>query len=148
MTLLPGGRGGCAPRIAPPLRRLGLADIASHVIPRTLSQRFLSCTATCDVASNISRALCRGSPLPGTGSLGASAGGQLGGGQLLGAPGAALPFGAGGLPFSPSVLPLGRAVQVEPVKHMLKPPGTKHLQLKCDILLSTFAFSFNLRRYS
>ena len=30
----------------------------------------------------------------------------------------------------------------------LKPPGTKHLKLKCDVLLSTSAFSFNLRRYS
>ena len=29
---------------------------------------------------------------------------------------------------------------------MLKPPGTKHLKLKCDILLSTFAFKFNVRR--
>ena len=31
---------------------------------------------------------------------------------------------------------------------MLKPPGSKHLKLKCDIVLSTFAFKFNLRRYS
>jgi len=29
---------------------------------------------------------------------------------------------------------------------MLKPPGTKHLKLECGILLSTFAFKFNLRR--
>jgi len=29
----------------------------------------------------------------------------------------------------------------------LKSPRTKHLKLKCDILLSTFAFKFNLRRY-
>jgi len=42
----------------------------------------------------------------------------------------------------------GRAVQVDPVKPMLKPPGTKHLKLKCDILLSTSAFRFHLRRYS
>jgi len=33
------------------------------------------------------------------------------------------------------------------MKPMLKPPGTKHLKLKCDILLSTFAFKTNLRRY-
>jgi hypothetical protein len=30
----------------------------------------------------------------------------------------------------------------------LKPPGTRRLQLKCDILLSTSAFKFNLRRYT
>ena len=39
-------------------------------------------------------------------------------------------------------------MQVDPVKLMLKPPGTQHLKLKCDILLSTFAFKFNLRRYT
>jgi len=38
-------------------------------------------------------------------------------------------------------------VQVDPVKPMLKPPGTKHWKLKCDELLSSFAFKFNLRRY-
>ena len=42
---------------------------------------------------------------------------------------------------------LGRAVQVEPIKPKLKPPGTKRLKLKCVILLSTSAFKFNLRRY-
>jgi hypothetical protein len=33
-------------------------------------------------------------------------------------------------------------------KPMLKPPGTKHLKLKRDELLSTFAFKFNLRRFT
>jgi len=33
------------------------------------------------------------------------------------------------------------------MKPELKPPGTKLLKLKCDILLSTSAFKFNLRRY-
>ena len=33
------------------------------------------------------------------------------------------------------------------MKPKLKPPGTKRLKLKCDILLSTSAFKFNLRRY-
>jgi len=42
----------------------------------------------------------------------------------------------------------GRAVQVDPIKPMLKPRGTKRLKVKCDILLSTFAFKFNLRRYT
>ena len=39
-------------------------------------------------------------------------------------------------------------MQVDPITPKLKPPGTKHLKLKCDILLSDFAFKFNLRRYS
>ena len=34
------------------------------------------------------------------------------------------------------------------MKPKLKPPGTKRLKLKCDILLSTSALKFNLRRYS
>jgi hypothetical protein len=42
----------------------------------------------------------------------------------------------------------GRAVQVDPMRPKLKPPGTKRLKLKCDILLSTSAFKFNLRCYS
>jgi len=29
----------------------------------------------------------------------------------------------------------------------LKPPGTKRWKLKCDMLLPTSAFKFNLRRY-
>ena len=39
-------------------------------------------------------------------------------------------------------------MQVDPVKPKLKPPGTKHLIQNCDILLSTSAFKFNLRRYN
>ena len=31
---------------------------------------------------------------------------------------------------------------------MLKPPGPKRLRLKCDMLLSTSAFEFKLRRYT
>ena len=42
----------------------------------------------------------------------------------------------------------GRAAQVHPIKPKLKPPGTKRLKLNCDILLSTSAFKFNLRRYN
>ena len=38
-------------------------------------------------------------------------------------------------------------MQVDPIKPMLKPPGTKHLKPKYHILLSTFAFKFNLRCY-
>jgi hypothetical protein len=33
------------------------------------------------------------------------------------------------------------------MKPMLIAPGSEHLRLKCDILLSTSAFTFNLRRY-
>jgi len=40
----------------------------------------------------------------------------------------------------------GGAVQVDPIKPMLKPPETKHLKLQCDELLSSFAFKFKLRR--
>jgi hypothetical protein len=39
-------------------------------------------------------------------------------------------------------------VQVDPIKPMLKPPGTKHVKLKFGILLSTFDFKFNLRRHA
>jgi hypothetical protein len=39
-------------------------------------------------------------------------------------------------------------VQVDPIKPMLKAPGTKRLKLKHDKTLSSFAFNFNLRRYS
>jgi len=39
-------------------------------------------------------------------------------------------------------------VQVAPIKPMLKAPKTNHLKLKCDELLSRFAFESNLRRYS
>ena len=42
----------------------------------------------------------------------------------------------------------GKAVQVEPMKSMVKAPGTKRLKLKYDKLLSKFAFNFNLRRYN
>ena len=42
----------------------------------------------------------------------------------------------------------GKAVQIDPMKPSLKAHGTKRLQLKFDILLSNFAFKFNLRRYT
>jgi len=42
---------------------------------------------------------------------------------------------------------LGKAVQVEPMKLMLRAPGTQRLKLKCDEPLSNCAFKFNLRRY-
>ena len=41
----------------------------------------------------------------------------------------------------------GKVVQLEPTKPKLKPPGSKRLKLKCDVLLSNAAFKFNLRRY-
>ena len=42
----------------------------------------------------------------------------------------------------------GKAVQVDPIKPTLKAPGTKRLKLKFDKPLSSFAFTFNLRRYN
>ena len=42
----------------------------------------------------------------------------------------------------------GRVVQVDPMISELKSPGTNRLKLKCDKLLSSFAFNLNLRRYS
>jgi hypothetical protein len=39
-------------------------------------------------------------------------------------------------------------VQVDPIKPVLKEPGTKHLNAKYDKLLSNAAFKFNLRRYN
>ena len=44
--------------------------------------------------------------------------------------------------------PHGRAMQVDPIKPKLKPPGTKRLKLKYDIMHSSFALGFNLRRYT
>jgi hypothetical protein len=42
----------------------------------------------------------------------------------------------------------GGAVQVDSIKPELTPPGTRRLKLNCDVLLSTSAFKFNLRRYT
>ena len=39
-------------------------------------------------------------------------------------------------------------MQVDRIGPKLKPPRTKRLKLKCDIVLSTSAFKFNLRRYN
>jgi len=43
--------------------------------------------------------------------------------------------------------PLGKAVQVNPMKPVLNPPETKRLRPKHDELLWSFAYNFNLRRY-
>ena len=42
----------------------------------------------------------------------------------------------------------GRAVQVDPMKPTLKAPGPQRLKLEFDGMLSNFAFTFNLRRYT
>jgi len=42
----------------------------------------------------------------------------------------------------------GGEVQVDPMKPVLKQPGTERLNLECDEPLSNFAFNFNLRRYT
>jgi len=43
--------------------------------------------------------------------------------------------------------PHGEAVQVDPMKPMLKAPGPKRLKQECDEPPSNFAFEFNLCRY-
>jgi hypothetical protein len=54
-----------------------------------------------------------------------------------------------GVVVLPVVLSLiGEAVQVDPIKPKLKPPGTERLKLKCDDPLSNFGFKFNLRCYT
>jgi hypothetical protein len=42
----------------------------------------------------------------------------------------------------------GRAVQVHPIKPVLKAPGSMLLKVRCDEPLSNVAFNFNLRCYS
>ena len=42
----------------------------------------------------------------------------------------------------------GKAMQIDPIKPTLKPPGIKLVKLKFDTPLSNFAFSFNMRRYN
>ena len=42
----------------------------------------------------------------------------------------------------------GRAVQVDPIKHMLKAPRINPLKLKYDTQVSSFALKLDLRRYS
>ena len=42
----------------------------------------------------------------------------------------------------------GTAVQVDPMKPTSKPPGSKRFKLEDEKLLSTFAYNFNLRRYT
>jgi len=53
------------------------------------------------------------------------------------------------LPHAPARRPgQGRAVQIDPLKPKLKPPGTYRLKLNCYVLLSASAFKINLRRYT
>ena len=42
----------------------------------------------------------------------------------------------------------GGPVQVDPIKPTLNAPTNERLKLKCDDLLSSFPFKFNLRRYT
>ena len=42
----------------------------------------------------------------------------------------------------------GRALQLDPIKPMLKAPATKRLKLEYDKLASSFTFNCNLRRYT
>jgi len=58
------------------------------------------------------------------------------------------PLHSGGRGPEGSVSGHGRALQVDPIKPTLKPPGAEHLKLKCGVPPSNFAFKFKLRRYS
>jgi hypothetical protein len=42
----------------------------------------------------------------------------------------------------------GQAVQLDPIKHKLKPHGTKRWKLEYYVLRSNAAFKFNLCRYN
>ena len=53
-----------------------------------------------------------------------------------------------GAPADQEDLARGRAVEVDAINPMLKPPGTQRLKLKHDEVPSNFAFNFNLRRYT
>ena len=55
--------------------------------------------------------------------------------------------GGGARPHLRPAVAQGRAVQFDPMKPKLKPPGTKRSKLNCDVLLSTSAFKLKLRRY-
>ena len=56
--------------------------------------------------------------------------------------------GSGGGEFDKTIYyPVVGAVQVEPMKPVMKAPGTKRLKLKYVTLLSNSAFDFNLRCY-
>jgi hypothetical protein len=54
----------------------------------------------------------------------------------------------GGLEPVPAAGARGRAMQVDPIKHTLKAPGSMHLKLGYGGPVSNFGFEFNLRRYS
>ena len=46
------------------------------------------------------------------------------------------------------ILQRGRVARVDPIKTTLKASGTKRLKLEHEKVLSSYAFKFNLRRYS
>jgi hypothetical protein len=58
------------------------------------------------------------------------------------------PRPAGGHDDRHGILRPGGAVQVDPMKPSLKPPGSKRLKASCDILLPNSAFKVNVRRYT
>jgi len=55
---------------------------------------------------------------------------------------------AGGGQRDAGAAPLGRLLQVDPIKPAFKAPGSRLLKLKYGKPLSIFAFRFNLRRYT
>jgi hypothetical protein len=95
---------------------------------QTLNPRFVSLTASYDVASIIWLTRCYGHDRPPLAADLAAEGWQREHTERA------------------VVQARGRAVQVDPIKITLKPPGNNRLKLKHDKLLSSFAFNFNLRR--
>jgi len=113
------------------LRAIFAKPIAGCVIQRICIPRLLIETASYDVASDACQALRSGPEAP-----------------------PVVYHSADDSPGSDSLLVifptarLGGAVQVDPIKPTLKPPGIKLLTRKHDEPLSNFAFKFNLRRYN
>jgi hypothetical protein len=118
-----------------------------RVVGHIVDQHFSSCITCFDVA-RVNSWPCSTTSLDGARKSAAqlTAAAAAAAEDGAGAAGAALDGAAAALAAQRTAL--GRAVQVDPMNSKLKPPGTKRLKLKCDILLSTSAFKFNLRCYS
>jgi hypothetical protein len=72
----------------------------------------------------------------------------LRGKKYLSGPTGWTPHPAPGSAGDPWSAPPGEAVQLDPIKPLLKAPGAKRLKLNFEEPLSNFAFKFNLRRYT
>ena len=109
---------------------------SSHVIGLVIDPRLLSKVPPHDVTSGSHWALSDGAAAAAQ-TAGAAAGGVGGRGAGRGGRGGGGARGGGGR----TGVPQGVAVQLAPMKSVLKPPRTKHLKLKRDILLSNSAYN-------